>query len=74
MNDSLIGLPLEEALKRLRASGTEPEVQITAAPRYREKRCDPSAMRVLRVSGDGKRLTAAPFAYPGTDKPAESQD
>ncbi len=69
MNLMLIGMPLPEAIQILRASGTEPEVQITSAPRIHGR----NVLRVLRVSPDGKKLTAAPFPVPETDGQAETQ-
>ena len=54
---SLLGLPLETALERLRARGIEPTVQWTENPR----RPSEGAPRVVRASLDGRRLTCARF-------------
>lgn len=57
MTASLLGLPLEEAVRRLREAGVEPEVQYASAPQTRQG----GTLRVIRVRGEGKELTAARF-------------
>ncbi len=56
--DSLLGLPLAEALNRLRAAGIEPRVAISRAPRRTE---DTGELRVVRVLEEGRALTACAF-------------
>lgn len=55
---ALLGLPLEEAIRRLRAEGVEPTVDITRAPRRPE---GIGALRVVRVSENGRVVTACAF-------------
>lgn len=55
---NLLGLPLEEALRRLREAGIEPRVLYTAAPGGQAE----GACRVVRVREEGRELTAARFA------------
>ena len=54
---NILGLPLEEALHRLKEQGTEPEIVHTAG--FRE--AAEGALRVIRISEDGRRLTVARF-------------
>lgn len=56
--ERLLGLPLEEAVRRLRARGVEPAVTVSRAPRRAESA---GALRVVRVRKDGRELTAAAF-------------
>lgn len=74
MSCILIGQPLAEALKMLRTSEVEPEVQYTVAPRYKECLPEHAILRVICVSKDRKRVIVAPFAVPEIKGPAESQD
>ena len=55
MTATLLGLPLEEAVRRLREAGVEPRVQYASAPYVREG----GTLRVIRVRGE--ELTAARF-------------
>ena len=55
MTATLLGLPLEEAVRRLREAGVEPRVQYASAPHVREG----GTLRVIRVRGE--ELTAARF-------------
>ena len=57
MTETLLGLPLEEAVRRLRGEGVEPEVRYTSALQAREG----GTLRVIRVRGEGKELTAAGY-------------
>ena len=54
---ALCGLTVESALKVLKGAGIQPEVVMTESPR----RPAPGTARVLRVSEDGRVLTAARF-------------
>ena len=54
---SVLGLPLDEALARLRAQGVEPAVEFTENPRHPSE----GTARVVRVAEDGRRLTCARF-------------
>ena len=54
---NILGLPLEEALRRLREKGVEPEIIHTAGRREAAE----GAQRVIRISEDGRRLTVARF-------------
>ena len=54
---SLLGLPLDEALARLRARGIEPEVAFTENPRHPSE----GTPRVVRISEDGRRVICARF-------------
>lgn len=58
MAERLLGLPLEEAVRRLRALGVEPAVLISRAPRRPE---GVGAFRVVRVQEDGRKLTVCAF-------------
>ncbi len=53
----LMGLPLDEALRRLREAGIEPEIVRVSG--WRE--AIEGRERVIRVSEDGARLTVARF-------------
>lgn len=53
----LMGLPLEEALKRLEKKGIEPQIIRVAGWREAQK----GRERVIRISEDGKILTVARF-------------
>ena len=55
MTATLLGLPLEEAVRRLRGEGVEPRVLYASAPHVREG----GTLRVIRVRGE--ELTAARF-------------
>ena len=55
MTATLLGLPLEEAVRRLREAGVEPRVQYASAPHVRVG----GTLRVIRVRGE--ELTAARF-------------
>lgn len=57
----MLGLPLDEAVERLRAMGIEPRLQITRAPRRPE---GTGALRVIRVREEGRELTVAAFMAP----------
>lgn len=54
----LLGLPLQEALERLRAQGMEPAVIISKAPRRPD---EVGAFRVVRVRSGGREITACAF-------------
>jgi len=54
---NLLGLPLEDALRRLKEQGIEPEILHTAG---RREAAD-GTERVIRISEDGRRLTVARF-------------
>ncbi|MBR3502754.1 MAG: hypothetical protein IKO07_00740 [Clostridia bacterium] len=54
---SLLGLPLDRALERLRARSVEPAIEWTGNPR----RPGEGTPRVVRASADGRRLTCARF-------------
>ena len=54
---NVLGLPLEEALRRLAKQGVEPEIVYTAG--FREKA--EGTQRVIRITEDGRRLTVALF-------------
>ena len=58
MTDSVLGLPLEEALSRLGARGVSPVVCVSRAPRRPE---GVGAFRVVRVAEDGAALTVCAF-------------
>jgi hypothetical protein len=58
LNRELLGLPLAEALKRLRAQGIEPAVLVSRAPRRKEEQ---GAPRVVRVQQAGRVLTVCAF-------------
>ncbi|MDR0929880.1 MAG: hypothetical protein LBM74_09270 [Oscillospiraceae bacterium] len=58
MNSELLGLPLADALTRLRAQGIEPAVLVSRAPRRAEGQ---GAPRVVRVQQDGRVLTICAF-------------
>lgn len=53
----LLGLPIEEAVRRLREAGLEPVVRETASPRGVPE----GTLRVIRVRGEGRELTVARF-------------
>ena len=57
MTAALLGLPLEEAVRRLCEAGVEPRIQYTSAPKARQG----GTLRVIRVRGEGKELTVARF-------------
>lgn len=54
---NLLGLPLHDAVCRLREQGVEPEIVRTAG--FRE--AAEGTERVIRISEDGRRLTVARF-------------
>ena len=54
---NVLGLPLEEAERRLKGMGIAPEIVCTAG--FRE--AAEGTLRVIRVSEDGRRLTVARF-------------
>lgn len=56
--ERLLGLRLEEAIRRLEAQGIRPAVTISRAPRHPEGR---GALRVVRVRENGRELTACAF-------------
>ncbi len=58
MPDCLLGLPLEEAEKRLLARGITPEITVSRAPRRPD---GTGAFRVVRVLDGGRRLTVCAF-------------
>ncbi len=58
MAHRLLGLPLEDAIRRLRAMGVEPAVIVSRAPRRTE---GVGALRVVRVRADGAELTVSAF-------------
>lgn len=58
MGSSMLGLPLEEALRRLDALGVEPTVTESCAPR---RNPGEGALRVVRQSEDGSELTVCAF-------------
>ncbi len=55
--EALMGLPLEDALDRLHQRGIEPEIIRIAGWREAAE----GSERVIRVNGDGTRLTVARF-------------
>ena len=66
--ETLLGLPLDQALETARAWGVEPKVLITYAPRRKgEESAEPreGTLRVIRVRGlkapDGCELTVSAF-------------
>ena len=72
--DSLLGLPLDQALEAARAGGVEPTVLVTCAPRRKGEDADASQSgtgrpggtpRVIRVrdinAGEGCELTVSTF-------------
>ena len=54
----MLGLPLEEAIRRLDAVGVEPAVIVSRAPRRPE---GVGVLRVVRVQDEGRKLTACAF-------------
>lgn len=58
MTQTLLGLPLEEALARLRAAGIEPNIIESRAPRRSEGN---GALRVVRVKNGGREITVCGF-------------
>ena len=66
----LLGLPLETALFRLREMGIEPQITVTSAPKRRES--EAGGLRVVRISQDGTKLTAAWFLNPLEDGQQEN--
>ena len=52
-----LGLPLEEALRRMKEQGIEPEILHTAGFRETAE----GTLRVIRISESGRRLTVARF-------------
>lgn len=54
---SVLGLPLEEAIRRMEAAGVHPEIVRTAGRRETAEGTE----RVVRVSENGRRLTVARF-------------
>lgn len=56
--DALLGLPLDEALRRLDAEGVRPAVTVSRAPRRPE---GVGALRVVRVRDGGRQLVACAF-------------
>ena len=54
---NVLGLPLEEALRRLAKQGVEPETVYTAGFRKKAE----GTQRVIRITEDGRRLTVARF-------------
>ncbi|MCL1795625.1 MAG: hypothetical protein FWG37_01910 [Clostridia bacterium] len=58
MTDSLLGLPLDEALSRLRARGVAPSISVSRAPRRPE---GIGEYRVVKASKDGDALTVCAF-------------
>ena len=54
---NVLGLPLEEALRRLSEEGISPEIEHTAG--FREKA--EGTLRVIRIRENGRRLTVARF-------------
>jgi hypothetical protein len=66
--ESLLGLPLDKALKAARAWGMEPKVLVTCAPRRKEEdsaEAREGTMRVIRVrelkAPEGVELTVSAF-------------
>ena len=55
---NLLGLPLDEAIRRLYACGVEPAVTISRAPRRPEGL---GAYRVVQVQAEGREITACAF-------------
>ncbi len=58
IHNLLLGLPLEEAIRRLHAMGVEPAVVISSATRRPE---GVGWLRVVRVRDGGRELTACYF-------------
>ena len=58
MTDLLLGLPLDEALMRLRARGVSPKVSVSRAPRRPE---GVGAFRVVKAAADGSALIVCAF-------------
>lgn len=58
MTETLLGLPLKEALRRLRDQRIEPAVSISRAPRRPE---GVGAFRVVRVKDEGRSLVVCAF-------------
>jgi len=58
LTKSLLGRPLEEALRQMRSQGVEPAVVISRAPRRPE---GVGSLRVVRVRAEGRELTACAF-------------
>jgi len=52
-----LGLPLDEALRRLKEEGIEPEILYTAGFRAHAE----GTLRVIRIEENGRRLTVARF-------------
>lgn len=57
-SERLLGLCLEEAVRRLEAQGIRPAVTISRAPRHSEEE---GSLRVVRVREDGRDLTVCAF-------------
>ena len=64
--DSLLGLPLAQALERARAAGEEPEVVETVAPR-RNAVSGETTLRVIRVRAAQERLQLTVSAFADGD-------
>lgn len=56
--ENLLGLPLELALERLHASGIEPKIIESRAPR---RPAGNGALRVVRIKDGGREVTACGF-------------
>ncbi len=61
--ESLLGLPLTDALLRARAAGVEPVVRETCAPRRNEAGAGEKTMRVIRVDEEAQRVTLTVAAF-----------
>jgi len=55
---TVLGLTLDEAIRRLRGQGVEPAVVVSRAPRRAEGL---GALRVVQVKEGGRELTACAF-------------
>ena len=56
--ENLLGLPLDEALERLRAAGLEPNIVESRAPR---RPAGNGALRVVRIKNGGREITVCGF-------------
>ena len=56
---NVLGIRLEDAIKRLRAQGITPQVTLTCAPRRMGE--EGGELRVIRQNEEGSKLVAAAF-------------
>ncbi len=63
--ESLLGLPLAEALHRARLAGVEPQIVETCAPR--RAAVTEATLRVIRVTGEGQSLSITVSAFEDGD-------